>query len=125
MAESPWALPSVPFAGAAHGLVLLPQVDDGVWIEFEGGDPSRPIWSGAWWANDELPDPGAPEVFALVTPGGHQFVLDDENSEIRLVHSGGAELVMTDDSITISIGGKQIELTSSSVNINEGSLEVT
>ena len=32
--ESPWAAPCVPFAGAGHGFVALPEVDDGVWVEF-------------------------------------------------------------------------------------------
>ena len=35
---SPWAMPCLPFAGASHGLALIPEVGDGVWIEFEGGD---------------------------------------------------------------------------------------
>jgi hypothetical protein len=39
-ADSPWAFPVVPFAGPNHGLVLLPEVGDGVWIEFEAGDRS-------------------------------------------------------------------------------------
>lgn len=27
----------------------VPEEGDGVWVEFEGGDPSRPIWSGIWY----------------------------------------------------------------------------
>lgn len=123
--QSPWAMPCVPFAGADHGLVLLPETGDGVWIEFEAGDISRPIWTGFWWGQDELPQPGAPQTYALVTSGGHQLILDDSAGEIKLIHSGGAEFVMTGDSIKLSIGGKQIEITSASVNVNEGSLEVT
>src|SRR6185503_16349991 len=46
---SGWALPVSPFAGANHGVVLLPEVGNGVWIEFEAGDPSRPLWIGGWW----------------------------------------------------------------------------
>ncbi len=121
---SPWAMPSVPFAGAGHGLVVLPEVDDGVWIEFEAGDPSRPIWSGCWWGSDEMPEPGSQQVRALVTSGGHQLVLDDENNEVKLLHSGGAELTMTDNDITLKIGGTQIVLSSSGVNINNGAFEV-
>ncbi len=33
----------------------FPPVGAGVWIEFEAGDTSRPIWSGAWWATGEVP----------------------------------------------------------------------
>ena len=42
---SHWALPAVAFAGPGHGLVLIPEVGDGVWIEFEAGDPSKPGFS--------------------------------------------------------------------------------
>ena len=68
---SPWALPAVPFAGPQHGLRVDPRSQgDGVWIEFEGGDPSRPIWTGGWWASGELPAPGATQVRVLVTIDG-------------------------------------------------------
>ena len=40
---TPWALPALPFAGPGHGLFLLPEVNDEVWIEFEQGDPNNPI----------------------------------------------------------------------------------
>lgn len=122
--ESPWAMPCVPFAGPNHGLVLLPEVGDGVWIEFEGGDISFPIWSGGFWSRDELPDPGAVQVRALVTSSGHQVVLDDESSKLQLIHAGGAELTMTDNDITLKIGSTQIVMSSTGVNVNNGAFEV-
>lgn len=122
--DSPWALPSVPFAGGDHGLVLLPEVDDGVWIEFEAGDPSRPIWSGCWWARNEMPSAGGSQSRALVTTAGHKLVLDDDGSEIKLTHSGGAEFTMTDQEIKLKIGATQIVLSSSGVSVNNGAFEV-
>jgi uncharacterized protein involved in type VI secretion and phage assembly len=121
---SPWALPCVPFAGPDHGFVLLPEEDDGVWIEFEAGDISRPIWTGCWWGDDDLPDPAAPLVRTLVTTAGHKLVLDDEDNQVRLLHADGAELTMTDSEIKLKIGGKQILISSSGVNINNGAFEV-
>jgi len=122
--DTPWALPSVPFAGADHGLVVLPEVDDGVWIEFEAGDLSRPIWSGCWWASGEMPSTGGKDTRVLVTSGGHQLILDDESNEIKLVHAGGAELKMSDSEISLKIGSTQIVLSSTGVNVNNGALEV-
>lgn len=122
--DSPWALPSTPFAGDNHGLVLLPEVGDGVWIEFEAGDISRPVWSGCWWAREELPAPGDAAVRALVTSGGHKFILDDDAGKLQLLHSGGAELTMTDSDITLKIGSSQIVLSASGVSVNNGALEV-
>ncbi len=122
---SPWALPAVPFAGKNHGLVVLPEVGDGVWIEFEAGDISRPVWSGCWWASGELPAPGAKAVRILVTSGGHKIVLDDEAKKLQLLHPGGAELTMTDSDITLKVGSTQIVLSrAGGVSVNNGALEV-
>ena len=121
---SPWALPCVPFAGPNHGFVLLPEEGDGVWIEFEAGDLSRPIWIGCWWGDGEIPDPGGSQTRVLVTSGGHKVVLDDGENNLQLLHSGGAELTMTDNDITLKIGQTQIVLSSRGVNINNGAFEV-
>ena len=37
-----WAMPAMPFAGAGHGVVMLPEIGSGVWIEFEAGRPRQP-----------------------------------------------------------------------------------
>ncbi|HBL57104.1 MAG TPA: hypothetical protein DDZ80_00550 [Cyanobacteria bacterium UBA8803] len=122
--DSPWALPSVPFAGQNHGFVLLPEVGDGVWIEFEAGDPSRPIWTGCWWASGEMPTSAGTQTRVLVTSGGHQLILDDREAKIQLLHSGGAEITMTDQEIKFKIGATQLVLSANGVNINNGAFEV-
>ena len=122
---SPWALPAAAFAGPSHGLVLIPEVGDGVWIEFEAGDPSRPIWTGGWWASDELPAPAGTQARALITSTGHKFVLDDQNAEIDLLHSGGAEVKLTNDDITLRIGQAEAKLTSDEISLKIGTTEIT
>jgi hypothetical protein len=62
-----WATPCVPYAGTGSGFYSIPPVAAGVWIEFEGGDVSRPIWSGCYWGIGENPapppmPPGSPAV---------------------------------------------------------------
>ena len=59
---SGWALPCAPYAGTARGFFAVPPIGAGVWIEFEAGDVSRPIWTGGWWATGEVPmdETGAP-----------------------------------------------------------------
>jgi uncharacterized protein involved in type VI secretion and phage assembly len=121
---SPWALPVVPFAGPGHGLYLLPEVKDGVWIEFEAGDISRPLWTGGWFGSSEIPAPGSAKARVLVTTGGHKLVMDDENHQLRLLHSGGAELTMTDNEITLKISSTQIVLSAAGVSVNNGAWEV-
>jgi uncharacterized protein involved in type VI secretion and phage assembly len=124
-ANSPWALPAVPFAGQGHGFVVLPKKGDGVWIEFEAGDPSHPIWTGCWWARGEMPSPGGPEERVLVTPEGLRLVLDDAQKMLQLRHPGGAEITLTDKNITLKIGSTKIVLSAAGVNINNGALKVT
>jgi len=49
--ESPWALPCV-FPGTSKKLgSALPQVGTGVWVEFEQGDLSHPIWTGPFYGS--------------------------------------------------------------------------
>lgn len=59
-----WASPCAPYAGPNQGFYTVPEPGSGVWIEFEEGDVSRPIWSGMWWGNPEQQDIGVPGATA-------------------------------------------------------------
>jgi uncharacterized protein involved in type VI secretion and phage assembly len=50
-----WALPCLPLAGPKIGTYLIPEIGTGVWVEFEAGDPSYPIWSGCYWGDGQTP----------------------------------------------------------------------
>ena len=52
---------------AQRGLRLPAGVGAGVWIEFEGGDVSYPIWTGCYWRDGEMPSDAAAEVKTIVT----------------------------------------------------------
>ncbi len=119
--EVPRIAPAVPFAGAGHGLVALPEIDDGVWIEFEAGDTSKPIWTGFWWADDEMPEPKGTLIRTFITTAGHKLILDDENGEVKLLHSDGAEMTMTDSDITLTIGNATITMSDGEISLKVGS----
>ncbi len=73
-----WALPSSPYAGPDQGLYVVPEVGAGVWVEFEEGDLSRPIWSGMWWGSPQAEDVGTPDSVADgVARSAHQPPLPD------------------------------------------------
>jgi hypothetical protein len=123
---SPWALPCVPFAGAQHGVVWLPEQGDGVWFEFEGGDPSRPIWTGAWWGSGDLEDDlKKPLARAFVTSAGHRITLDDDGNTVTIEHAGGAKVELTDSALTLECQSGKVVLDSSGVSINDGALTVS
>lgn len=112
--------PCSPFAGSKHGFVAIPEPGDGVWVEFEAGDTSHPIWTGFWWADGAMPEPKGKLVRSFITTKGHKLLLDDDADEVRLLHSGGAEIAMTGDDITIKIGDSSVKLTSSDISLQVG-----
>ncbi len=119
-----WCMPCVPYAGADVGFAFLPEVGAGVWIEFEGGDVSYPIWSGCYWRTDELPAEATPQVKVMVTAAGHKLLLDDDAGSITITDSNDNTITLDSAGITLERGGKKIEISDAQVNVNEGSLEV-
>lgn len=95
---SGWALPCAPYAGTGSGLFAIPPVGAGVWIEFEAGDVSRPIWSGAWWATGEAPMdekgvPAQPTTKILRSDFGLLVALDDIAQTITISDAMGINLM--------------------------------
>lgn len=119
-----WAMPVLPFAGDGHGMVMLPAVGAGVWIEFEAGNLDLPLWSGGWFADGQRPQPQGERVRVIVSENGHQVVLDDEGDEVRIAHAGGAEVRLAGDGITLSFQGCRIEISGTAISLNNGLIKV-
>lgn len=98
-----WAYPKSIGGGLGYGFkYLMPPKGEFVWVEFEYGDPARPVWSYHPWALGEMPDElKSPNVIGLVTPKGHQIILDEENDTFFLKLEGGASLKIEKDQITL------------------------
>ena len=125
--ETGWALPSAPYSGEGSGLYTVPEPGTGIWIEFEAGDVSRPIWTGCWWSTDQLPDQATPPIKVLKTVAGHTITLDDTDGseKIEVTDKNGAKIVMDQSGIEITKGAQKVKLSQSSVSVNDGALEVT
>ena len=120
-----WCRPCVPYAGKGVGFLFLPEVGSGVWIEFEGGDVSLPIWSGCYWRNDEMPSDAAPSVKTIVTRAGHKILLDDDAGTITITDAKENKVTLGTAGITLKRGTKHIDISDKEVNINDGALEVS
>jgi hypothetical protein len=101
VAASGWALPSAPYVGDRVGLFAIPPIGANVWVEFEAGDPSLPIWSGGWWGPAELPvdakgTAATPDVKVLKTGAGLMLVLDDGQSTVTLSDAEGRNQIVID-----------------------------
>ncbi|MEU3567996.1 phage baseplate assembly protein V [Kitasatospora sp. NPDC036755] len=130
---STWAMPCFPVAGPGMGHYAVPPVGAGVWVEFEQGDQSYPIWTGCWYGSaSEVPveattgPPGVPNT-VLETSGRRVIVLsDDPTTGITLRTPSGASIVINDSGIRISNGqGASISLVGATVSINQDALSVT
>lgn len=110
-AEMAWALPCVPYAGPDVGLVCLPPIGAHVWIEFENGDPTFPIWTGCFWAPDEAPVASSlPGAKVLQTPGV-QVLVDDTAGAARVTLTVGTATVTIDEAgVVFSVGGTLLKI---------------
>ncbi len=122
--ETGWCRHCVPYAGDGVGIAFLPETGAGVWIEFEGGDVSFPIWTGCYWRDDEAPSDAKPKVKAIVTKAGHKIVLDDDEGSVTITDSNDNTITLDSDGITLERGGNKVEISDSEVNVNDGALEV-
>jgi uncharacterized protein involved in type VI secretion and phage assembly len=121
---SGWCMPCVPYAGQNVGFAFLPEVGAGVWIEFEGGDVSYPIWTGCYWRSGEIPSDATPTVKTIVTKAGSKVLLDDDGSTITISDDSQNEVKLASDGISLTRGGNSVAVSDSEVNVNDGALEV-
>jgi uncharacterized protein involved in type VI secretion and phage assembly len=126
--ETGWALPSSPYSGNNVGFLFIPPVGAMVWIEFEGGDPDIPIWSGCFWNKGEIPKQGIlPYSKILKTEFATLIFNDAPNSpeEIKIRTKTGLQITMNSTKIEISTNiSAKIVLDGKDVSINDGALEV-
>ena len=130
--ESGWAYPCAPFGGDGAGMFVVPKKGAGVWIEFEQGNPEKPIWSGVWWgATPQVPTdvftPVPWKKLMIKTEGGTTFILDDTpiTGGITLKTASGQVLKMTATGIELTFSPKStIKLGPKGVSVNDGALEV-
>jgi uncharacterized protein involved in type VI secretion and phage assembly len=124
--QSGWAMPSVPYAGKSVGFFMIPPVDALVWMEFEHGDPDYPIWSGCFWADNEVPVSPASADKKVLKTGAGTITLDDTqgSTSITIETTNSLKLKMDQQGIEISNGSQKIMISSSSVSVDDGALEV-
>jgi hypothetical protein len=96
--EEIWAWPCVPYAGANMGLYAIPEPETGVWVEFEAGDPSYPIWVGCFWADGQAPKnergiEASPPLKIIRSQKGLMITLDDEQQVITMSDKDGENLI--------------------------------
>ena len=106
-----WAMPCVPYGGTANcGFVAIPDIDAGVWIEFEEGELEFPIWVGTYWSKPggttEIPQPAnehRPPTSKIFKTNKHSVELADEDGKevIKIIENERNEITIDDKGIEI------------------------
>lgn len=73
--KSPWCEPCIPVAYDKGGDFAIPKVGEFVWVEFEEGNPSHPIYTGGLWSNFNSPSPSYSTGTRLITWGNCKITM--------------------------------------------------
>lgn len=122
--DTGWCMPCVPYAGHKVGMAFLPEVGSGVWIEFEGGDVSYPVWVGCYWREGEVPPDAGASVKVIVTRAPIELKFDDGQGSLTITDPNGNTVTLDGSGITAARGGQTLVISDSSVSVNDGALEV-
>jgi hypothetical protein len=131
---SNWAMPCLPMAGLQMGFYVIPPIGAGVWVEFEGGNPNKPIWVGCWWGT--APEP--PVTAQATAPGVPVTLIEAMVSKSALIISDvpvppmpGPGILLRSGTSFIHIGPTGITMTAPKVTVlgacdfNLGALTIT
>ena len=139
LVPSSWAEACVPLAGPTGppmGVYLVPPIGAGVWVEFEHGEPERPIWVGCrWGAQSDIPtlakagNPADPNII-IQSLLQHSVMISDMpptpvTGGIILKSTTNAMIVVNDSGIYLDNGkGASIMMVGPNITINKGALVV-
>ena len=136
---SSWAEPSLPLAGPTGppmGMFVVPPIGTGVWVEFESGDPNKPVWVGCrLGAQSDVPlagkagIPAAPNI-VIQSLTQNRIIISSVPGEGVTIETAagplGPRIELTATGLKLSYGPQtSIELTPLGVNINKNALVVT
>ncbi len=122
-----WAMPCVPYAGPGVGLFLVPPAGANVWVEFEAGDPNKPIHAGCFWGVGEAPATPAVEQMKVLKTDTATIEVNDLIGTLTVTSRtplGDAVIAAGPASLDLSLAGRTVSLGPASVTINDGALEV-
>ncbi|PTL79523.1 phage baseplate assembly protein V [Vitiosangium sp. GDMCC 1.1324] len=123
--ESSWALPCVPYAGMQVGFVMIPPIGANVWVEFEGGDPTHPIWAGCFWGEAEKPVLAETPYQKVIKTDSFTLLINDIPGAGEMMLEFGPPAVEVPVIITIDAAGIQIETAEALVSMSPEEITAT
>jgi hypothetical protein len=138
LVPSSWCEVCAPLAGPTGppmGVYFVPAIGTGVWVEFEQGDPNKPIWSGCRFAPGNVPPlalaglPVSPNI-VLQTSLQNMIMISDLppsplTGGIMLRSTTGAFILVNDTGIYINnLKGAVLTLIGPAIDFNVGALTI-
>jgi Type VI secretion system/phage-baseplate injector OB domain len=138
LTPSSWCEACAPLAGPTGppmGVYMVPPIGTGVWVEFEGGDPQKPIWTGCRFAPSNVPplalagNPLDPNI-CIQSLLQHMILVSDmpptpATGGIILKSTTGAMIVVNDSGIYLSNGkGAIMTMIGPAIDFNGGALTI-
>jgi hypothetical protein len=100
-----------------YGVFFVPEPEQKVWVEFEGGDSGLPIWTGIQYVPGEWPDEAAvepPHRRVIKTVSGQLIILHDHADERGIEIASNARVLIRSlgsielDAPNVIIGGRVV-----------------
>lgn len=103
--KSAWCEPCIPVAYDFGGDFALPKINEFVWVEFEEGNPNKPVYIGGLWSTNKSPS-------------------SDYEADTRLITWGGCKITMKKDSLKLEIGGSSITLSDGNIKLSSARIDL-
>ncbi|SEW21266.1 type VI secretion system Vgr family protein [Chitinophaga arvensicola] len=121
--STPWIRLHQPHAGAGKGFYFIPEINEEVWTDFEGGNPEAPYAIGCAYNGNATTSYGDPlnNIKAIKTRSGHTIRLDDTEGKenIIITDKGGNTVLMDTYAKSISISApEKINITARNISIH-------
>ena len=125
-----WIRVATQWSGNSYGLISIPRIGQEVIIQFEDGDPDRPICTGMMYNKDKMPpyvDPpeetrtgimtrsspegGETDYNALVfeDEAGEEYVHMQAQKHYQMVVKNSAQITVGDDSLNVDPGAQDVD----------------
>jgi len=111
--KSAWARLATPMAGKEMGLVIYPEKDDEVLLDFVNGNVNTPVIIGSLYNGKEKPPfdnaDGENNIRTFVSRSGHVIEIDDKSGSEKITitdKSGGLIIEMDSSKETITVTSK-------------------
>jgi uncharacterized protein involved in type VI secretion and phage assembly len=120
--HTPWIRLLQPHAGSGKGFYFIPEINEEVWVDFEGGNPEAPYATGCAYngsAGTKYGD-AMNNIKIIKTRSGHSIRLDDTAGSEHIIISdkGGNTFIMDTNGRNISLSApEKINLSARNINI--------